>query len=485
MKYSAFTPPSGNFGVKGTALPNTRVISLDDLVGGTVDWSQIDGLGRPQDYATWTGVAQNLLRDDQFGAAWTYNNPGLFSTLPKQGGSGYTAGIEPYFLNMPQGAVFSFAVSELVVIQPSTRYYFSARVSRGTTASGSGHLYARWFDGTITHIVDNIGINWDDTSVVAGEPPKEFLFSMVAPNNAKYVQLLIARNTNGTLGHTYRVESPRVSNVGPSYSIGGISNHTVNIASDGTSVISGLPDEFRFTLYKDNVAQSYLTDGGTVTWSYVVINGQVNGRTAADAAFGLASVNSVGIFDINTLESTQAAVKLTALKYGTKVDHILNFTKNIAPGISGGTSGGTGGNLPQTVTSLTNLNISNTNFQDLTGTINGTLPTGKTTARVSVAVNIKLSGAILADEARTFELKVERFIGGVWTAIGATVSATAVNQTTSEGYVSRAPAIFNFTRDEGSLTAGSSYQWRVVGRVTTTAASGAGGCTGSVQVSAP
>jgi hypothetical protein len=487
MKYSPFMPLSGNIGVKGTSLPATRVTTITGMPG-VIDWqTQVDGLGRPEDYATWTGVAQNLLRDDQFGPAWALGGGGLINVKPKQAGFGYAQGIEPYFLEIVMTAgAFGSVLSEKVSIEAEQRVFFSTRISRGTTASGTVGLYARWLTDTGTFISDVLGGNWNASTFTAGESPKEFTFSLIAPPTARYVQLLIVHSNDGTTGHTYRLEAPRISNVGPTHTIAGESTHTVYIGSDGTSVISGLPFETRLVVYRDNVAQNFFTSG--FLWTYTVLSGGINGRTSANAPFGMGSVDGVGQFNLDTVEASESTIKITATKYGTKVDHFLTVIKNVAPGVSGGSSGGTTSttNLPLTITSFTGVNLSNTTFQDLTGTINGVMPAGKTTANVTVDMNIKLSGAGSYGNSNIFEVKAQRFVGGVWTDMDAPLSNEAYRDIDGEtGTNINSPARFTFVHQDTGLTAGSAQQFRVVGRTTTATTGYNSLVSGSVVVSAP
>jgi hypothetical protein len=132
--------------------------------------------------------------------------------------------------------------------------------------------------------------------------------------------------------------------------------------------------------------------------------------------------------------------------------------------------------------------MNSTAFIDITGTLNGTMPTGKTTAALSASLNFTPGGP--GAGVWTVEMKWQRSIGGVWTDIGspAVISGDSYVDDVSGGeegvppqYV-RTPASLTLNKNDTGLTGGNSYSWRLVARTTVAKNHNVGG---SLSITAP
>ncbi len=129
------------------------------------------------------------------------------------------------------------------------------------------------------------------------------------------------------------------------------------------------------------------------------------------------------------------------------------------------TTGAAAGDTPSQSSGFTA--ISSTSFADISGSLFYTVPTGKTSLTVTVNLGARpQSGG--ADGSWTIEMKVQRKIAGVWTDQGATFSAGSSATTDgSSGFQSRIAAAISGTRQITGLSAGTQYELKLVGRVTT------------------
>lgn len=222
-----------------------------------------------------------------------------------------------------------------------------------------------------------------------------------------------------------------------------------------------------------------LTSG--VTWEYRVLSGTVNTKTAADG-WQSASGTGLGTVTVSSLGSDTASIEVKATYSNEPKSITVQLTKVYSPAPTGGTGGG-GGTMPITKSSgFTSIN--STTFTDITGTLSGTMPTGKTTAQLAASLSFMpvVSGG---DGSWTIELKWQRNVSGTWTDIGspAVVSDTSTKYTDGEGMPARDPASITNNKSDTGLTAGNNYDWRLVARLTSGTRSH--NVSGSLSVTAP
>jgi hypothetical protein len=125
---------------------------------------------------------------------------------------------------------------------------------------------------------------------------------------------------------------------------------------------------------------------------------------------------------------------------------------------SGGSSSGSGVIVSTAVSS----SFSGTGWTDLTGTQNGTTPSGATSAMLSASLEIENTGG---SGTTTFEIQFERQIAGVWTLEGAVQSLALLHGALTN---------IDWSANDTGLAGSTSYPWRISGR-------NASGTTGSTM----
>jgi hypothetical protein len=210
-----------------------------------------------------------------------------------------------------------------------------------------------------------------------------------------------------------------------------------------------------------------LMQGGTqvttgITWTYRVLAGTVNGFTQADGVKSMTGSGS-GTLTVNSLGTDTASIEVIASYAGgsSPLTFPLNRTYSAPP--SGGGGGGGGGATTIAGKSSGWSTINSTTFTTI-GTMNGTMPAGKTAADLSATVTFTASSG--SNSSLSVEMKWQRNISSVWTDVGAAVSGnTQLFNSPEEGELVN-PAVITVNRSESGLTAGATYDWRLVARLT-------------------
>jgi hypothetical protein len=206
-----------------------------------------------------------------------------------------------------------------------------------------------------------------------------------------------------------------------------------------------------------------------VAWSYLVTGGKLNGFTASSGPQAMTG-SDLGTLTVTSIDASNVSVQVTATLGGRSYVTTVQLTKIIGPApavttIASKTSGFT--------------SVNSTTFVDVSGAITGTLPAGKTSAKVNIALDMTptLTGSW------TDELKLMRDISGTPTQIGTTQGGNSEYIPASGGDpASFSPASFNLSITDTGLTGGTSYTWRIYARETATPKNH--NVTGSVTVTA-
>lgn len=201
-----------------------------------------------------------------------------------------------------------------------------------------------------------------------------------------------------------------------------------------------------------------------VAWEYRVLVGTVNTFTFA-SGFQSMTGTGTGTLAVSSLGTSQAAVEVKATHFG--VDWIKTFPLSslIAAAPVGGGGGG-GGTTTIASKSSGFTSINSTTFTDITGTLNGMMPAGKTTANLNASLDFtpSITGGV---DSWTVELKWQRNIASVWTDQGTTQSANSsvIDLGDGGGEVASGARVTNNTTSTG-LTGGVAYDWRCMARLT-------------------
>ncbi len=229
----------------------------------------------------------------------------------------------------------------------------------------------------------------------------------------------------------------------------------------GAAESGELPRTLVYKLFKNGVAQ---TSG--IVWSYTVLTGTVNGFTSASGVQSISGAGSCN-FTLSSLGSNEATIELKAVQGTLTTRHPVKLTKSIAPAPAAGGDGGGGGTstIAQKTSGFTGF--STTTFTDITGSLAGTMPTGKTTANVVATLTVNPQVAS-PNGSWNVEVKVQRDVAGVWTDVGSLVNSDpdpAIDVESGIYSLNNTGQISLNVADTGR-TAGTAYSWRLVARLT-------------------
>lgn len=284
----------------------------------------------------------------------------------------------------------------------------------------------------------------------------------VVPNRTCYLGAFLY---NGTIGDLRFL--PLTSGQG---TISGPASQAISYDHTVTPLTGELPKDLNYSLAVNGVPQ---TTG--VTWTYQVLTGTVNGFTNSSGVKSMTGTGA-GTFTVSSLGSDTATVRISALTSGSIVatQVVLSLSRQIATPPSGSNNLATGSISGTTDTS---------SYADKSGTINGTMPAGKTTARVVATCNVSIAPTgSLGFASVTFKLM--RNISSVWTQVGSSVVAIAneiYDSETESYYIETEGAVLDIS-DTG-LTAGNSYQWRI--EAARTGGGRTANLSGAITVTAP
>lgn len=426
----------------------------------------------------------NMLTDALFGSKWTLSAGA--ARKPADATGGYAQGYDPYFLELsPSASLVRSATSEKVVINAGQNYFFRVRAQRGTTLGSGSRLRfdVIWLGSNGTTVIQTDTITAAEqtpSTLTAGALPKQISWSKTAPASSYYVQVKPYTPALSSSSGTLRVEGPWISIVDPGGipTIGyGPDSYAVKYSAAGVVESGELSADLAYILYLSGVAQ---TTG--VTWTYKVITGTVNTFTSASGVKSMSGTGT-GTFTLSSLGTDTASVEITgAAANGSQASKIVTFEKQYAAatGVVGG--GGSSGDTPAQTSGFSSF--SSTSFVAVTNELTYTIPSGQTSATVTVNLSANPAKSAGNDGSWTVEMKVQREISSVWTDQGSTFSGTS-DLTTDDGssFQFATPASISGTRQSTSLSASTQYKWRVVARITSGTKSHS--VTGSVSVAAP
>lgn len=422
------------------------------------DWSSIGGTGRPEDNATQSGLGPNMLMDDTFlGSHWALTSTA--ARYARVANDGFPAGFAPYFLELkpPVTGVdpapdWNHNSYRRPNVTPGKRYFGSISVQRNAICPTNvpWTLAFAWFDASGTFLSNSGNLDVTTADLTAGAPPKQYQISSVAPAGAASVTILSYVGATATGAGHMRFESPRISEVGETYQINGPSTKTVKYDYTVTPLSGELPVNINFTLSVNGVTQ---TSG--VAWTGEILSGILNGVGSDAGTFNLSGTGT-GTLGIASLGTDTVSVRINATQNGVKTSFIFNAFRDIAAAPIGGGSGAIAtGSVGGTTTSGT--------FADKSGSITGTMPSGKTTARILANLQ-NLIDTLSAIANETVEWKLERNISGTWTQIGSTVSSTARERNDVDFGWTATPGAVTLDINDTGLTAGATYSWRISAR---------------------
>lgn len=451
--------------VQNSAITITAGGVLNGAGGGAVtalDYGNVAGATRPEDYATQTGVADNLLRDDWFGTDWAKH--ANHAKIVPAATSGYAAGAEPFALEMTiSSASTRESIGPNVPVSPDTRYFFSGRLSIGTAASGQVDFLGDWLDSAGAVISALTGVSITAASLTAGAVPKEYQFSEVSPPTAAFVRLRPKTPAAGTTGHTFRIEAPRIARSGMLASISyGPSSVEVLYDYLGAAESGQLPRDLNYKLSLNGVEQT-----ANVVWQWKVISGTVNTFTSSSGLQTLASTGT-GVLSITSLGANTSVIELVATSQGSQAKFSVTLTKKIGDAPAGGGGGGGAVTLVSQTSGFISSGTSGA-YATVTqaGDLDFTMPAGKTQVNVIVNLTSAPPNAVGGDPSRFWlsRMKVQRDIAAVWTDQGSvngplTTSSTRLNEGGGNFWENES-AFHSFTLNITGLTAGNSYSIRI------------------------
>lgn len=254
-------------------------------------------------------------------------------------------------------------------------------------------------------------------------------------------------------------------------------------AADLTKFVAGYPNRIDVQYdYLNNPKEGQLgrsffvrlvTAAGTeitsgVAWAYLVKTGSVNGYTSASGWVAMAGTGA-GTFPLDALGASEATVEFRGI-YGGRSYYSPGTVpiKKLPdePPTSSGGSGGGGGAGPATIASNNpSSNINSTSWKTVTGALQGQVPTGKTSATITVYLDVLAAQASPAGNWNV-EAMVQRDVSGTWTQIGATANSDPDTSVINEGgnmYARDMDGVVSFSVTDS--VAPGTYNWRVQARL--------------------
>lgn len=239
----------------------------------------------------------------------------------------------------------------------------------------------------------------------------------------------------------------------------------------------------------------YLTTG-TITATYVVLTGTINGNNSTSGPVSITVTDGLATLTVASIDTSTATIQVTMVRNGiSKSPFQTIVTKVLAaqPPPSGGGGGYSSSQTSGFTTITTPWNVM-TNL--LTDRIAITVPTGKTTIHVVVSLSIKWTPKTVSNWGPwNIEFRLQRNTGTTgsptWTDIGTLQNSNPdpyIDSTDEPVFIFSSAGTLSYVFDDTGRTAGTTYEYRVVGRVSSGATSGnTGGIvpTGSVTLTTP
>ncbi len=308
-----------------------------------------------------------------------------------------------------------------------------------------------------------ISTTFDDTVIDATIPLTFLEAQHTAPALSTQVEEVFTLTpASPPIQHTVDLSRPRLGRtqvaadvtaaVSPATATRSFSHTYTGVADTGQ-----FPRGVSFTL---NNALGQITSG--IAWTYNVVTGTVNTFTSASGTKAMTGTGA-GTITIDSLGTNSAEVKITSTYNGVARTATLYLDKTFAAAPTGGGGGGGGGEAAL-FTSSVNTTVDGSTFGDATGTKTAVMPTGKTTARLTMNLDVGCSDALGNPNEFTMEAKFQRNISGTWTDQGVTQTAYASYDNDPEAGITDAHGSVVYSFDVTGLTAGVSYDWRVVVR---------------------
>jgi hypothetical protein len=427
------------------------------------------------------GGGGNELLDNQFGSTWSYSL-GL-ARLAANATGGYALGDQPFFLEVsPSTTTQRDATSAKVAIQAGQRYYFEAKVQRGTTL-GSGSqllLFGEWFNAAGTSLGVLTGKTVVPGDLVAGAVPKAFRFSEVAPANATHIRFKVRSPALASSSGTFRVEAPRIQayefEADVSSSITGATPVVIRYESDGATPQSGeIPRDSSYRLFRNGVD---VTEASTWDTTPTVLEG-----TATVAMSNTATTK--GVLTVSALGSATAKVRLSATYNGLeRTFDIVLQRQDAAPSQPGGAGAGTNA----TDTSLANSTSTNSASPSVVSDeLTVVIGTGITQARLIANLQFNPTSGSGTSRSAQAQMKVQWWNGAAWADVNSYVTGSpgynySTNPDPESGEITVTSGGMNFNVTKTGLVAGASEKFRFVAYKST--GSGTGNTlawTGTVQ----
>ncbi len=443
---------SGQFTLGVTGNVNYAEIAA---AGGTANWAEIIGIGKPEDFATRNEDGANMIpspilldRVVLAGALTVINDAGNGAGRPA------THGKRVYLYN--DNSVVKWESSPTAIVAyPGETLFASYAAGNNNSVQTTDYLELVWqaFYASGAQIAEAtiVGTTMTGSEITAIGGVVTKRGSFVTPAGTASVLIYTVRRGSAQNSFFYVAEpylgrqeqgSDKTLIIQPPSA-----SKVFKYGSNGVAESGEFNRDFLFRLMS---LTGEITSG--ITWTYKVLAGGFNGTIIGNT--GTIGSGGAATLPVINLLSAENVIEIIASYQGKVSNYIFEPIKEIS-NPDGGivVSKGSGFNGP-----------ANSTYTSTTGTLTGTLFAGKTSAVINVSLDAMPASGITGNW--TIEMQVQRFISGTWTNIGSTQSA---NSLWNSNDVSGDQASFNFNISDTGLTGGTSYDWRVVSRVVGTA----------------
>jgi len=444
------------------------------------------------DYVVASG--RNLLTDDTFlPGFWTLTNA---VRVAGDASGTFKDSQRPFVAEaaLGQGTAIVLTALDRVPVNVSQMYWQGLRVAVSTGSSGTATiaLTGQFYDAAGATVGSGFNVTVARSDLPTdGSYLNSFVGGLAAPATAVAVSFVASVAANSAVG-TLRFDFPQVLDTEPgadvTTQITGPTSADVNYDYTGTTIEQAVDLGFWLSSGIATVTT------GTITATYTVLDGTVNGFNLASGAQAITPSSGIATFTVSTLATDAATVEIAMTRNGiTRKQTVVLTKKRAAQPPPGG--GGGGYSSAQTSAFVTLVTPWTTFANVLTDRIQITMPTGKTTARVFVSLQGRwLPKTVTNRGPWNLEFKVQRNTGTTgsptWTDIGAIQNSNPdpFIDASVEGYLFSSAGTLSYSFDDTGRTAGNTYEYRVLVRVSTgTVAGNTGGInfTGEVSLSAP
>jgi hypothetical protein len=228
----------------------------------------------------------------------------------------------------------------------------------------------------------------------------------------------------------------------------------------GTTITT--PVELGYSLY---AGTGQITDGTIIT-TYTVDDGNVNGFNSSSGPQTITTTNGSALLTINSLSTESAIITISMTRNGATKTLTLNLYKVRAP-LDVEDGGGTSGVPSSQSSGFTNISSNFATAVQISSVLSYTIPAGKSTIRVTLALAPKWYPANAKpdnDGPWNVEYQIQRNTG-VWTTVATMNSAPDPFMSDWELFKRTIAGAMNGTFDDTGLTAGNTYEYRILARV--------------------